>query len=294
MVVWGGSTATGITPAPINTGSYYAFGAETWNIAVPAAGAPAARYNHTAVRNGNLMYVWGGRGAGGTDLNDGGILDMNSNSWLAPMATPPAAITARSNHIACWTGSKMIIWGGQNGTTMLTNGGLYDPVSNTWTEIPSPSFYAFPNGCSGQWTGTEFVILGPYIHARYNPVTNTWVETAALPSPLTAAAYFDAPSVWTGSEVISIGGDNGPEASNYNIGYNPSTDQWVLHPNLPVKRVSHSAVWTGTQLITFGGNSSSSSNINALKTGERFDPTTGSTPLYLSAGNAQYYVFRKN
>jgi hypothetical protein len=58
----------------------------------------------------------------------------------------------------------MIIWGGShtlNGTTLLQDGGRYDPVTDTWfpTSIgpgtPSPRW-----GSVGVWTGTEMFIWG--------------------------------------------------------------------------------------------------------------------------------------
>src|SRR5262249_4619014 len=52
----------------------------------------------------------------------------------------------RLGHVAVWTGSKMVVWGGD--TSAHTNtGGMYDPATQKWTptsvaNAPSPRSYA--------------------------------------------------------------------------------------------------------------------------------------------------------
>jgi hypothetical protein len=58
------------------------------------------------------MIVWGGQ-ENGVPLNDGGRYNPNTNSWTATsLINVP---DARFFHTAVWTGSEMIVWGGNNG-----------------------------------------------------------------------------------------------------------------------------------------------------------------------------------
>ena len=60
------------------------------------------------------MIVWGGVGTiTASDIyNTGGRYDPVANSWL-PTSTNSGVPNLRQDHTAVWTGSEMIIWGGQ-------------------------------------------------------------------------------------------------------------------------------------------------------------------------------------
>src|SRR6266478_5045173 len=102
MIVWGGGNF-------LNTGGRYCAQPpssctdDTWT-PTSLAGAPAARWLHTAVWSGSEMIVWGGRGNGGY-LNTGGRYNPSTDSWAATSVTDAPA--ARQNHTAVWTGSEM-------------------------------------------------------------------------------------------------------------------------------------------------------------------------------------------
>ena len=288
MVVWGG-TSTSSPVTPLNTGSHYSFIENDWNISITTTGAPTARYDHTAVSRGDSMFVWGGRDGAGNYFANGGIFDMNTLTWRTPMAAPPAAIAGRSGHFACWTGTKMLIWGGTNASGALSNGGLYDPATNSWTEIPVPGFLTYSTGASCVWTGTEMIVVNLQMQARYNPTTNTWQE---LPDP--PAGWIlpgSAKSAWTGTEAFFTGGiRNFP--TSFTFGFDPATNQWKLHQRLLSDRVNHTATWCGTQLITFGG--SATGNIFSNNTGERFNPAGSFIYFDDPIGTMTLYLYQKN
>ncbi len=75
------------------------------------------------------MIIWGGW-EGGPIFNTGGRYNPITNSWTATStANAPAP---RTNHTAVWTGSEMIVWGG-NDVGAFNTGGRYNPVTNSWT-----------------------------------------------------------------------------------------------------------------------------------------------------------------
>ncbi len=41
----------------------------------------------------------------------------------------------RANHTAVWTGTQMIVWGGEDGLLLLSSGGRYNPGTDNWTAI---------------------------------------------------------------------------------------------------------------------------------------------------------------
>jgi hypothetical protein len=70
------------------------------------------------------MVVWGGY-IGNTSFDTGGRYDPATNSW-SPTSTTGAP-SPRRGHTAVWTGSVMIVWGGD---TYLSTGGRYSLVSS--------------------------------------------------------------------------------------------------------------------------------------------------------------------
>ena len=77
------------------------------------------------------MIVWGGINDGNV-LNTGGRYNPSTNSWTATSTTNAPEV--RRAHTAVWTGSEMIVWGGNNGAgSYLNTGGRYNPSTDTWT-----------------------------------------------------------------------------------------------------------------------------------------------------------------
>jgi N-acetylneuraminic acid mutarotase len=72
------------------------------------------------------MVVWGGQNGFVTLFNDGGRYDPVTDSWKATDQTINVP-TGRIDHTVVWTGSKMIVWGGNDDTTLTNTGGRYAP-----------------------------------------------------------------------------------------------------------------------------------------------------------------------
>jgi hypothetical protein len=76
------------------------------------------------------MIVWGG--SDGMDyLNSGGSYHPASNSWST--VTTMGAPSVRSFHTAVWTGSEMIVWGGESFTI----------VNDTFSYTPGRTMYLY-------------------------------------------------------------------------------------------------------------------------------------------------------
>lgn len=70
------------------------------------------RIGHSAVWTGHQLWVWGGRTVRGGSYvapSHGVVYNPASNRW-SPLPTAP--LRDRTNHLAVWTGTQMLIWGG--------------------------------------------------------------------------------------------------------------------------------------------------------------------------------------
>ena len=124
-------------------------------------------------------------------------------------AAPPQA---RDSHTAVWTGSEMIIWGGQTNNSLLDSGGRYEPATDTWTFTNSSGAPSARENHTAVWTGTEMIVWGgdaagfpsrTNTGGKYNPATNSWTSTSTTNAPDGRSLHT---AVWTGNEMIVWGG----------------------------------------------------------------------------------------
>ncbi len=67
---------------------------------------------------------------------------------------------ARANHTAVWTGIKMVIWGGGDGSSVFNTGGIYDPVNDSWDSTTTSGAPVPRSYHSAVWTGSSMIIWG--------------------------------------------------------------------------------------------------------------------------------------
>jgi N-acetylneuraminic acid mutarotase len=180
MIIWGGYNGR-----PLKDGKRYNPLTDSWTPVI-TNGTPSGRYYHTAVWTGTEMIIWGGYGTGGNHgyLSDGGRYSPLSDSWTTVSTIGAPGI--RVDATAVWTGTRMIVWGGFNGSVYVNTGAIYNPATDTWTPVnttgaPSPRYLH-----KAVWTGTEMIVWGGYSGndfvndgGRYNPATDTWTPLPA-------------------------------------------------------------------------------------------------------------------
>jgi N-acetylneuraminic acid mutarotase len=278
MIVWGGLRWTPSSSGTVNTGGRYDPVADIWR-PTSLAGAPQARWDHTAVWTGSEMIVWGGRDGAYGGLNTGARYDPVTDTWRS--SSTVGAPDWRAAHSAVWTGSRMIVWGGAyfvvDGELSTDTGGLYDPVTDTWkatTTVGAP----FPRlRHTAVWTGSVMIVWGGFYGTdltgrpqeitntggRYDSDTDRWTSTIVPPVRIVHSA------VWTGSQMIIWGGAG---YGDLGLGsrYDPATDTWspATTVGAPSPRWGHAAVWTGSLMIIWGGYVGSVPS----NTGGRYDP----------------------
>jgi len=198
--------------------------------------------------------------------------------WNAlPTEGAPAA---RYGHSAVWTGSTMIVWGGDlGGNPSATNtGGIYDPAARTWKSTSTTGAPTARFGHTAVWTGSKMLVWGGFGVANledaggiYDPESDTWAPMSTMGQPPPRFAHT---VVWTGSKMIVWGGAGGPGGVNV-LGsggiYDPEADTWMPTNGAgsPPARRYHGAAWSGTQMLVWGGTDS----LDWFNDGVTFDPT---------------------
>lgn len=227
--------------------------------------------------NALVQAVWTGTGFlcyGGSapsnqqNANQGALWTRSTGTWTSlSTANAPGA---RINHTATWTGSEMIVWGGEYNNLYKGDGARYNPATDTWTPMsganaPSPrSFH------TAVWTGNRLIIWGggnsqsifsgaggnvPDLGKSYDPVTDTWTALSSVNAPTERVAHA---AIWTGSKMIVWGGYRFHTSfGSVNDGaiYHPNSDSWspVSLTGNPTPRYLHTQVWTGTEMLVWGG-----------------------------------------
>jgi hypothetical protein len=209
-------------------------------------------FAHLAGRNGllNTRYtcadVWTGRwymfmdgyNLGNTITRDGLVYDNNTQTWSNMGFTN--APWQREGCGAVWTGTEMIVWGGNtyagnvaSNKASSNTGGRYNPATNTWATMSTTGAPMARHRFLHAWTGTEYLVFGGCQNSlsvaidcslgsstgggRYNPATDTWTAMSTTNAPaiqllggrhvgIYATFNFSnlATSAWTGSKWVII------------------------------------------------------------------------------------------
>lgn len=229
MIIWGGTACSGNptcgTPALTNTGGVFHIASNTWQSGgtdTASYDTPSPRSMHSAIWTDSSMIIWGGFD-GTQSLNTGGrYTPGNPGNWstVSTINAPPP----RQAHTAVWTGSKMLIWGGFVCTNPplcsqivpLNDGGLYDPISDSWTEISSIGALSQRLSYLSGWEPLEkrlFIWGGEYNGSYLNDggmisPSGNWIVPRTNPSGAPSGRS-NGIAVWTGSRFIIFGGSDG-------------------------------------------------------------------------------------
>ncbi len=260
MIVWGGERKDPPFEPSVyeRNGAAYDPVADEWTLLSTLGDLPSSRMNHSAVWTGSKMIVWGGE-SNGVYFYDGAIYDPATDRWTAMDMADPDAPAARAGHKAFWTGSEMIVWGGENSTTnALGDGALYDPESpaNPWRPISSANQPSPRTSFAAVWTDAEMIIWGGHDDtdindgARYNPLTDTWQPTAASGAPPPRRGRL---AVWTGQLVFVLSGVKDIEPVIGSL-YDPSADTWqpaTLPSGLAGFNDGVKLLWNGGEILAY-------------------------------------------
>jgi hypothetical protein len=238
---------------------------------------------------GKELIVWGGLD-NGTPSNRGRRYNPATDTWTELNTTNAPA--ARARHSAVWTGTRMVVWGGDGGGDPLypavvhASGGAYDPVTDTWTVLPSPPVDPQTadtfrrTGHKGVWTAYGMVVVGG--SDGYNNQGQDFNPTMARLSPnlgswtlKTGVGRFEHCLASDGNRRVFLWGGrdqvdadpigNGTyliDAVNLSAEEMDSADQ-------PQPSRNPTVVWSGKEFIVWGG---SWTDGTPLGGGSKFNP----------------------
>jgi N-acetylneuraminic acid mutarotase len=282
MLIWGGES--GYQDADLRSdGAAYDAATNSWST-LPT-GPLSGRSGMAAVWTGQDMFIWGG-----DDNNslgsfhaaaDGALYDPTTQQWRRVPASP---LSARVYATALWTGSEVVVTGGQpaveTSQRSYTDAAAYDPTTNTWRRLPAPptphrphiesvvavaagrSIYAWlswdhltrhaPMGGSRSGNESSGVDVD-----RYDTSTGRWTQvhaTGDLPTGVHSP-------VWTGSEIIMPAAFQCPfscpvEYGTFGWRFSPRTNTWTAIARGPGNALDSQAAWTGSALLAFNNDSS--------------------------------------
>jgi hypothetical protein len=139
------------------------------------------------------------------------------------------------------------------------------------------------------WTGSQVLILHPTAGGmevtgeRFDPATGTTTKFAS--SGLTWRT--NPAVVWTGRELLVVGGSTSIELNTVGAAYNPATDAWRRLPDPPTNSAASirgDAVWTGTEILVWTAGLAFNPDTNQWRTIARYPLTMPSAPVVVWAG----------
>ncbi len=185
------------------------------------------------------VFVYGGEYSGpnttGNIVNNGEIYDPTTNSWTPvtpiPLSLDPGNVFG-DDPTEVIAGGKVLAGYIFDGRTFV-----YDPTSNSWSAGPTKlngdqsdeeAWVKLPDGSI-----LSYDIFDSQHSQRFEPSTNTWVDSGTVPVPLeTSAAELGPGFLLPDGRVFYIGGNS--NTALYTPPATPSgTGSWVAGPTIP-------------------------------------------------------------
>jgi hypothetical protein len=275
LLVWGGQSGS---PGEHLRADGAAYDPRTGRWQLLPAAPLAPRTGQAAAWTGTEMIIWGGynrASVGAFHVTDSGAAyDPATNRWTR---LPRAPLSPRAYAIAVWTGSTLVVLGGQpavltNTTPGYRDGASYSPALGRWRHIAPP---APPDGHpltwrTAVWAGRQLLAFSEWARSRrtgpntyadsggvdlfaYNPDTGQWRLAPSSPGMLPDAEEV----LWTGRLVVvrgityNCGGCPGPAVPEATDLYNPASNTWTRLPADPLADDHLVSAWTGAALLSF-------------------------------------------
>lgn len=197
--------------------------------------------------------------------------DPSNDRWTVGTPVPGEP---RYRPAVVWTGSEVVVWGGEVDRPdpadpgfvhelSLRDGYAYTPATNRWRAIPAAPIGAWDS--VGVWTGHQVLVWGgtstrnqgaeQYRQARgagWDPRTGAW--TLIPQAPIPDAWGYQLAGAWTGRELVVV--TTGARSTGAGGAFDPASGAWRA---LPLPRGWDegpgylASVWTGRSLVVLPG-----------------------------------------
>jgi large repetitive protein len=245
----------------------------------------------SAVVGGKLYVVAGKDGVGPKSTLH--IYDPVSNSWSMGAAVP-AGYPAVENPAAAELNGKLYVFGGsqQPFSGAVPNAAVYDPASNTWTEL-APMAIA-RGGATAKALNSKIYVAGGMGNDGasinsveiYDPASNTWTNGPEM------LLHRDNPGsavlggklyVFGGRTRFAAGGEVASTPTSVEM-FDPAMGVWTSKASMPKgRRTPVVGVIGGKALVVGGENNNETYNNN-----EEYDPATDSWRLLTPMPTARH------
>jgi hypothetical protein len=277
-----------------------------------AGGPLAPRQDMAVVWAGDEAVFWGGYRpvmSGYDDYANGAAYDPATATWHL---LPPAPLSAGRGAEAFWTGTYVLVFGGQGKSVMDVPlaGASYDPARSTWSKLPTfpRTGPGAPISTAAVWTGHELLAVVTYEHifpiscgkcesgygitsravvAAWAPGWASWHMLASTPrDSVVAGSTYMAQATWTGREIILLGGSGclpgmscppfpGPNGAA--VAFDPATRSWQQLGIRVGGAGAWPSSWTGQALALLAGDGQyqgSQAPFASAGSAAAFDPAT--------------------
>lgn len=163
---------------------------------------------------------------------------------------PQAPMTPRIAHAMVWAGGVVVVWGGVDATGhRLTDGGVFDPVTGTWAQLP-PSTGTDHGQFAVTSTDVDVALVSPRSTHRWDPFRNTWI--ARPPPPLPRGHRLSGHVVGAFGAVVALTRPRAghPDATSRVFTLRQTDAVWHRLPDVPVRVSGRDAVFAADGRIT--------------------------------------------
>lgn len=234
-------------------------------LSISKQGAPSPRSSPHAVWTGKVVFVWGGYTKQpnpyvmGCDpnfkcdlANDGALYDPQRDTWT-PIASKNAP-SQRAFATTIWTGKHVVVFGGwsdgvlSRNHTQLFDGGIYDPVTNTWEQIPDAA-KLFSNRVATSVFADERRILVRMTDevAIFDLATRAWRKPAAPSTAAEGTRLSVTNEGWPGYSVVGADGST----TLYRLDLATGRWQRAVLPTTKLHHINAFSTWASDRLVRF-------------------------------------------
>jgi len=232
-----------------------------------------------AVPDDGLFYLIGGESSGGSRFGRVQRYDPQNDTWDDTLATMPTPV---SNLCAAAIGDDIYVPGGYDGISDIANLQVYHTDSDSWETITSDPLPAARSGPACATYDDRVYVFGGYTGSFQS---NTWVYDPAASAGNRWTVLSDAPftGAWGAALVIGdlifYGGIYNGGDSNDAAAYDPTSDLWIVYPDLTTPRGA-AGMWAIGDLLLIGGGGWSS----YLTSVEAYDTSQGTSGSWTPFG----------